>query len=79
MSVESDGRGLLAAGHYLDLHELEEVVFQQQLGGGLLWASGDLIGLLFLVVILTQWMRSSEREAQREDRRLDRLDSAQVG
>jgi cytochrome c oxidase assembly factor CtaG len=79
MSVESDGRGLLAAGHYLDLHDLEEVVFQQQLGGGLLWASGDLIGLLFLVVILTQWMRSSEREAQREDRRLDRLDSAQVG
>ncbi len=50
--------------------------FQQQLGGGLLWASGDIIGLLFLGVLLTQWMRASEREAQREDRRLDRLDAA---
>ena len=76
MSVEPDGRGLLAAGHYLPLHGLEESVFQQQLGGGLLWSSGDLVGLLFLGVLLTQWMRASEREAKREDRRLDRLDAA---
>jgi cytochrome c oxidase assembly factor CtaG len=75
MSVEPDGRGLLASGHYLPLHGLEEAVFQQQLGGGLLWASGDLVGLLFLAVLLTQWMRASEREAQREDRRLDRLEA----
>lgn len=74
MSVEPDGRGLLAADHYLALHGLDEAVFQQQLGGGLLWSSGDLVGLLFLGVLLTQWMRASEREAQREDRRLDRLD-----
>jgi cytochrome c oxidase assembly factor CtaG len=78
MSVPSDGAGLLAAGHYLDLHPVREVVFQQQLGGGLLWASGDLVGLLFLGVLLTQWMRASEREARREDRRLDRLDAAQA-
>jgi len=76
MSVEPDGRGLLAADHYLPLHGLAESVFQQQLGGGLLWASGDLVGLLFLGVLLTQWMRASEREAAREDRRLDRLDAA---
>ena len=76
MSVEPDGRGLLAAGHYLPLHGLEESVFQQQLGGGLLWSSGDLVGLLFLGVLLTQWMRASEREAKREDRRLNRLDAA---
>ncbi len=76
MSVEPDGRGLLAADHYLALHELPEAVFQQQLGGGLLWASGDIIGLLFLGVLMTQWMRASQREAQREDRRLDRLDAA---
>ena len=75
MSVEPDGRGLLAADHYLALHDLDEAVFQQQLGGGLLWSSGDLVGLLFLAVLLTQWMRASEREAQREDRRLDRLDA----
>ncbi len=75
MSVEPDGRGLLAAEHYLPLHGLAESVFQQQLGGGLLWASGDIIGLMFLAVLLTQWMRASEREAEREDRRLDRLDA----
>ena len=76
MSVEPDGRGLLAPDHYLSLHGLDEAVFQQQLGGGLLWASGDVIGLLFLGVLMTQWMRASGREAQREDRRLDRLDAS---
>ena len=75
MSVEPDGRGLLAGQHYLPLHGLAESVFQQQLGGGLLWASGDIIGLMFLAVLLTQWMRASEREAEREDRRLDRIDA----
>jgi putative copper resistance protein D len=76
MSVEPDGRGLIAVDHYLSLHTLDQAVFQQQVGGGLLWASGDVIGLLFLVVLVTQWMRASEREAAREDRRLDRLDAA---
>ncbi len=76
MSVEPDGRGLLAPDHYLRLHPLSEAVYQQQLGGGLLWSSGDLVGLLFLVVLVTQWMRASEREAVREDRRLDRLEAA---
>lgn len=79
MSVTSDGAGLLAPEHYLALHPLSEAVFQQQLGGGLLWASGDLVGLLFVGVLLTQWMRASEREAAREDRRLDRLDAARGG
>ncbi len=76
MSVEPDGRGLLAPGYYVPLHGLDESVFQQQVGGGLLWAAGDIVGLLFLGVLLTQWMRASEREAEREDRRLDRLDAA---
>ena len=78
MSVEPDGRGLLAGEHYLPLHGLAQSVYQQQVGGGLLWASGDIIGLLFLGVLVTQWMRASEREAQREDRRLDRLDAARA-
>ena len=77
MSVEPDGRGLLAADHYLAQHGLAESVYQQQLGGGLLWSSGDLVGLLFLAVLLMQWMRASEREAAREDRRLDRLEAAE--
>jgi cytochrome c oxidase assembly factor CtaG len=76
MSVEPDGRGLIAPDHYLPLHGLAESVSQQNLGGALLWASGDVVGLLFLGVLITQWMRASEREARREDRRLDRLEEA---
>ncbi|MCW2778257.1 MAG: hypothetical protein JWN17_1982 [Frankiales bacterium] len=75
MSVESDGRGLVAPQHYLGIQSLAEAVYQQQLGGGLLWASGDLVGLLFTFTMLAQWMRASEREAAREDRRLDRLET----
>lgn len=44
----------------------------QTVGGGLLWASGDLVSLLMLAAFVTQWMRSSEREAARIDRQLDR-------
>ena len=76
MGLEADGTGLLAPGHYLALHPLAEAVRQQEIGGGLLWASGDLVGLLFLFVMTWQWMRASEREAAREDRRLDRLEAA---
>jgi len=78
MTVDSDGRsGLLAAGHYLPLIGRADAVFQQQVGGGLIWASGDLVGLLFIGVAVVQWMQASEREAAREDRRLDRLEAAQ--
>lgn len=75
MSVSDDGRGLLAAPHYLPLIGRASAVFQQQVGGGLIWASGDIVGLLFIFVAAVQWMRASEREAAREDRRLDRLES----
>ncbi len=49
----------------------------QEIGGGLLWASGDLVALVVLGVLFVQWARSSEREAVREDRRLDRLEAAE--
>jgi len=46
----------------------------QRIAGGVLWASGDLIALVVLAALFVQWARASEREAVREDRRLDRLD-----
>jgi cytochrome c oxidase assembly factor CtaG len=46
----------------------------QQVAGGILWGSGDLVGLIFFGVLFVQWVRQSMREAAREDRRLDRLD-----
>lgn len=46
----------------------------QFLAGGLLWGSGDLVGVAFFGVLFVQWFRESQREARREDRRLDRLE-----
>ena len=53
---------------------LPDPAADQHLAGGILWGSGDLVGLTFLAVLFTQWVRSSMREAAREDRRLDRLE-----
>ncbi len=47
----------------------------QELAGALLWGSGDVVGLLFFGVLFVQWVRHSQREAVREDRRLDRLEA----
>jgi cytochrome c oxidase assembly factor CtaG len=49
----------------------------QHLAGGILWGSGDLVGLVFFGVLFAQWVRSSIREAAREDRRLDLLEARQ--
>ena len=53
---------------------LPDPAADQHVAGGILWGSGDLVGLVFLAVLFTQWVRSSMREATREDRRLDRLE-----
>ncbi len=47
----------------------------QNLAGGILWGAGDVVGLVFFGVLFTQWVRSSMKEAQREDRRLDLLEA----
>jgi putative copper resistance protein D len=41
----------------------------QQLGGGLAWASGELPMLLVVIALLVQWVRYDERSARRDDRR----------
>lgn len=51
----------------------------QEIAGGVLWASGDLVALVVLGALFVQWARASEREAVREDRRLDRLEAARRG
>jgi putative copper resistance protein D len=70
-----DSSTLLAASHYRGLGlAWVDPAQQQQIGGGLLWASGDLVSLLMLGALIVQWIAASEREAAREDRRLDRLE-----
>ena len=54
---------------------LPDALDDQHLAGGLLWASGDLVGLALFGVLFVQWVRSSMREAEREDRRLDLLEA----
>ncbi|WP_372733989.1 cytochrome c oxidase assembly protein [Nocardioides sp.] len=72
---------LLAGEHYLALRELPgydwlpDALDDQHVAGGLLWSSGDAIGLILFGVLFVQWVRSSMREAQREDRRLDLLEA----
>jgi cytochrome c oxidase assembly factor CtaG len=69
---------LLGGDHYLGLHTampwLPAPIDDQHLAGGILWSAGDLIGLLLFTVLFVQWVRSSMKEAEREDRRLDRLE-----
>lgn len=54
---------------------LPDAMADQHVAGGILWASGDLIGLGFFAVLFVQWVRSSMAEAKREDRRLDLLEA----
>jgi cytochrome c oxidase assembly factor CtaG len=44
----------------------------QVVAGGILWASGELVSVTMLAVLVAQWMRASDREARRIDRELDR-------
>jgi cytochrome c oxidase assembly factor CtaG len=75
---------LMGGRWYPDLHQgpmgawLPDPHVDQQVAGGILWSSGDAVGLLFFAVLFVQWVRSSMREAVREDRRLDLLEAREA-
>lgn len=48
-----------------------EALADQRLGGGILWATGDLFGVLLAGVVLAQWWTHEERVGRRHDRLLD--------
>jgi putative copper resistance protein D len=72
---------LIGGSWYPSLHQgpmgswLPAPIDDQHTAGGILWGAGDLIGLVIFVVLFVQWVRSSMREAAREDRRLDLLEA----
>lgn len=74
---------LLGGDHYPSLHDgpmgswLPDPFDDQNLAGGILWGAGDLVGVGFFIVLFVQWVQSSMKEAEREDRRLDRLERQQ--
>jgi len=81
LGVTIMGQSTLLGGEwYPSLHEgplgswLPDPYDDQNLAGGILWGAGDLVGVVFFVVLFAQWVRSSMKEAEREDRRLDRLE-----
>lgn len=71
---------LIGHGWYPSLHRsmpwLPDAAADQHLAGGILWGSGDLVGISVFGVLFVQWVRASMAEARREDRRLDRLERA---
>jgi putative copper resistance protein D len=72
---------LFAGSYYTELGRTwgPSLAQDQNIGGGILWASGDLLGLLFFAVLLAQWIRADQREATRVDRHLDRLTARGAG
>jgi len=82
LGVTIMGQSTLIGGDwYPDLHDgpmgswLPDPAADQELAGGILWGAGDLVGLVFFAVLFTQWVRSSMKEAAREDRRLDLIEA----
>ncbi|CAN5544725.1 hypothetical protein BH20ACT2_BH20ACT2_05550 [soil metagenome] len=65
----------LADGFYADVTRTwgPDVLADQRIAGGFLWAVGDLFGLVAGAVVVGRWMRADEREAARADRALDQL------
>jgi putative copper resistance protein D len=81
LGVTIMGQQALIAGDWyraLPMDWLPDPADDQHLAGGILWGTGDLVGLLFMTVLFVQWVRSSMREAEREDRRLDRLEALEA-
>jgi len=72
---------LIGGDWYPSLHDgpmgawLPDPAEDQNLAGGLLWGAGDLVGLTLVAVLFVQWVRSSMKEADREDRRLDLIEA----
>ncbi|MGF7236607.1 MAG: cytochrome c oxidase assembly protein [Frankia sp.] len=48
------------------------LINDQHTGAGLMWAAGELVGVLVFLILFIQWSRADAREAVRVDRRLDR-------
>ncbi|OLS97708.1 copper resistance protein CopD [Pseudonocardia sp. CNS-004] len=55
----------------LALPWVPDVLRDQQLGGGIAWAAGEIPLLIVVISLLIQWSRQDERSAKRADRQAD--------
>jgi cytochrome c oxidase assembly factor CtaG len=53
-------------------------LYDQQLAGGIMWAGGDFLFLIAMILALWVWLRAEEREGRLADARLDRAAAAGV-
>lgn len=70
--IGGDFYSLLDRGYATDL------LADQNLGGSLTWALGEVPMVILLLVILTLWYREDSRDAERYDRRAARDDDAEL-
>jgi cytochrome c oxidase assembly factor CtaG len=73
-------RAITAKDWYAGLHRDwgPSLASDQNTAGAILWSTGDVVALIVLGSLFVQWARASEREAVREDRRLDRLEAEEA-
>jgi cytochrome c oxidase assembly factor CtaG/putative copper export protein len=71
---------LLAPTWWYALGQAEDaaLVADQQAGGGIAWAAGDVPSLLLMVALVVSWFQSDRREARRLDRQADRDGGAEL-
>ena len=55
----------------LALPWVPDLLGDQQLGGGLAWASGEIPLVVVMLALLIQWSRADDRAARRIDRKAD--------
>lgn len=75
------GSSTLIGGRYYELLDrgyATNLLDDQNLGGSLTWALGEVPMVLVLFVLLAQWYRTDTREARRRDRQADRDDEAEL-
>jgi len=68
------GNTLIAADYYREVGRPwgRSLLSDQQFGGIMLWAIGELVGLPLLLLVVALWVRADAKEAARIDEQLDR-------
>ncbi len=55
----------------LNLSWLHNLAHQQQIGGQITWATGEIPLFIVIIALVWQWFREDQREARRKDRAID--------
>ena len=68
------GTWLLAPAFFktLDVPWIDNLLVDQQLGGGIAWGIGEVPTIALAIIVAFSWARDDERAARRRDRKVDR-------